>query len=51
MKSAGDLSLPLLGIGILWDQGYTRQTIGDDGKPHHSILSASNTGPSTQVRL
>src|SRR5688572_5147500 len=33
MKSAGDLHLPLTGIGLLWDEGYTQQTIGADGQP------------------
>jgi starch phosphorylase len=33
MKSAGDLRLPLTGIGLLWDEGYTEQRIGPDGQP------------------
>ncbi len=28
MKSAGDLQVPITGIGLLWDEGYTRQVIG-----------------------
>lgn len=28
MKSVGDLHAPVTGIGILWDEGYTRQVIG-----------------------
>jgi len=31
MKSAGDLRVPITGVGILWDEGYTRQTIGKRG--------------------
>jgi starch phosphorylase len=31
MKSAGDLHLPVTGIGLLWDEGYTRQVIGVGG--------------------
>jgi starch phosphorylase len=31
MKSAGDLHLPLIGIGLFWDEGYTRQVIGAAG--------------------
>ncbi|RMH38916.1 MAG: alpha-glucan family phosphorylase [Deltaproteobacteria bacterium] len=27
LKSAGDLGLPVTGIGILWSEGYTRQTL------------------------
>lgn len=33
MKSAGDLRLPVIGIGILWDEGYTMQTIDSEGRP------------------
>ena len=31
MKSAGDLGLPVVGIGLRWGQGYTAQRIGADG--------------------
>lgn len=31
MKSAGDLRVPITGIGLLWDEGYTRQVIGAGG--------------------
>jgi starch phosphorylase len=31
MKSAGDLRLPVTGIGLLWDEGYTRQVVGVGG--------------------
>jgi starch phosphorylase len=31
MKSAGDLHLPVIGIGLLWDEGYTRQVVGVGG--------------------
>jgi starch phosphorylase len=31
MKSAGDLHLPITGVGLFWDEGYTRQTIGLGG--------------------
>ena len=33
LKSACDLGLPVVGIGILWRQGYTQQMIGPDGRP------------------
>jgi glycogen phosphorylase len=33
MKSAGDLRLPVIGIGLLWDEGYTQQTINAGGEP------------------
>lgn len=31
MKSVGDLHVPVIGIGLLWDEGYTRQLIGANG--------------------
>ncbi len=31
MKSAGDLRVPITGIGLLWDEGYTRQVIAAGG--------------------
>jgi starch phosphorylase len=31
MKSAGDLHVPVTGIGLLWDEGYTRQVVGVGG--------------------
>jgi starch phosphorylase len=31
MKSAGDLRLPVTGIGLMWDEGYTRQVVGVGG--------------------
>ena len=34
MKSAGDLGLPVVGVGLRWGQGYTSQHIGADGYPY-----------------
>src|ERR1700730_3565202 len=34
MKSAGDLGLPVVGVGLRWNQGYTSQHIGADGYPY-----------------
>lgn len=31
MKSVGDLRVPLTGIGLLWDEGYTRQLVAVGG--------------------
>jgi starch phosphorylase len=31
VKSAGDLNIPLIGIGLFWEEGYTRQVIGTTG--------------------
>ncbi|MCI0547570.1 MAG: alpha-glucan family phosphorylase, partial [Candidatus Rokubacteria bacterium] len=33
MKAAGDLGLPVVGIGLRWRQGYTIQHIGPNGHP------------------
>jgi starch phosphorylase len=33
MKSVGDLHLPVVGVGILWNEGYTTQLIDQDGQP------------------
>jgi len=33
LKTAEDLDLPMVGIGILWRQGYTEQTIDENGRP------------------
>ncbi|MBI4581876.1 MAG: alpha-glucan family phosphorylase [Planctomycetes bacterium] len=34
LKSASDLGLPLVAIGIFWHKGYTRQRIDEDGNQH-----------------
>jgi starch phosphorylase len=31
MKSVGDLHAPVTGIGLFWDEGYTRQVVGAGG--------------------
>lgn len=31
VKSAGDLRVPLVAIGLLWDEGYTRQIVSSSG--------------------
>ena len=33
VKSAADLAVPVVGLGILWRQGYVTQKIGADGMP------------------
>jgi len=39
LKGAADLGLPLVGLGILWKQGYVRQTIDPDGVPADTYRS------------
>ncbi|MHB8459988.1 MAG: alpha-glucan family phosphorylase [Candidatus Limnocylindrales bacterium] len=36
MKSASDMALPLVGIGLMYRQGYFRQTIDADGHQEHA---------------
>ena len=33
LRSAHALGMPLVGVGIAWAEGYTRQSIGPDGSP------------------
>jgi starch phosphorylase len=47
LKGARDLGLPLVGIGILWRQGYVRQTIDPDGQPADTFRS--NAYPASVV--
>ena len=43
LRSARALSLPVVGIGILWGEGFSRQTIDSDGTPedHPSAVDRS----------
>ncbi|MCB0680239.1 MAG: alpha-glucan family phosphorylase, partial [Saprospiraceae bacterium] len=34
LKGAKDHDYPIVGVGILWKQGYTDQLIGEDGQPY-----------------
>lgn len=36
LKSAKDLNLPVVGVGILWRQGYTWQRLDEEGRPYDS---------------
>ncbi|HXJ81694.1 MAG TPA: alpha-glucan family phosphorylase [Candidatus Methylomirabilis sp.] len=56
MKSAGDLRLPVVGIGLRWAQGYTVQRIGPDGYPydewtHHPADFLADTRIRVRVRI
>ena len=56
MKSAGDLKVPLVGIGLLWRHGYTTQYIGEDGRPYDQYPCnqydfLQDTGVSVQVEI
>jgi starch phosphorylase len=41
LKSASDLGIPLVGVGILYDQGYFRQTLNQEGWQLENYLHAN----------
>jgi starch phosphorylase len=41
LKSASDLGVPLIGIGLLYDQGYFRQTLDPSGWQQEHYLNAN----------
>ena len=56
IKSAADLRLPVIGVGLLWERGYCVQRIGPDGQPYeefprydHSFLR--DTGVRVRVNV
>ena len=56
MKSAGDLGLPVVGVGLRWSQGYTSQQIGADGYPYDEWREQkpdglTDTGARVRVRV
>jgi starch phosphorylase len=56
LKSAKDLGIPLVGIGILWRNGYTIQLIGEDGNPYDLYPARSydfikDTGITVDVQI
>jgi glycogen phosphorylase len=56
MKSAHDLGLPVVGVGLRWARGYSRQRIGDDGVPvdefpEYRADFLEDTGARVRVRV
>lgn len=56
LKAAKEAGMPVVGIGILWKQDYTRQLIGADGRPYdeypvHDFSFIKDTGKSIKVRV
>lgn len=56
LKSARDLNYPIIGIGILWKQGYTRQLIGENNTPYdcypvYKYDFLKDTGIKVKVRI
>ena len=57
IKSAHDLRLPLVAVGLLWERGYTVQRLGPDGQPtdsypeyDHSFLRDTRVRVRVRVR-
>ncbi|MFW6264797.1 MAG: alpha-glucan family phosphorylase [Bacillota bacterium] len=56
LKAAKDMELPVIGVGILWKQGYTQQLLDSDGKPYDSYPNYNydflkDTGIKVKVRI
>ncbi len=58
LKAARDNDYPLVGVGLLWRQGYTRQSIGKDGRPYdayprndHLYDLVEDTGVQVTVKI
>jgi starch phosphorylase len=56
LKAAYDRDYPMIGVGILWSQGYTNQFIGENGRPYdcypdNSYGFLEDTGVAVKVRI
>ena len=58
LKAARENNYPLIGVGLLWRQGYTRQKIGQDGRPYdayprndHIYDLVEDTGVEVTVKI
>src|SRR5262245_35183456 len=56
IKSARDLGLPVVGVGLRWGRGYSRQRIGPDGVPidefpEYRADFLTDTGARVRVRV
>jgi starch phosphorylase len=56
IKGAKDHNFPIVGIGILWKQGYTTQMINDDGKiydcySNETYKEMEDTGVTVSVKI
>ena len=58
LKAAHDLGVPMVALGIRWAQGYTKQTISDDGRqvdvyedyPAEGVLEDTGVEVTVEVR-
>ena len=56
IKSARDLNLPVVAVGLRWERGYCVQRIGPDGQPHDEFPAYESdflrdTGVHVRVRV
>lgn len=56
LKAANDVDAPIVGIGMLWWQDYTKQLIGEDGYPYdtypiYDFSFLEDTGKSVYVQI
>src|SRR5438093_2061771 len=56
IKSAHDLGLPVVGVGLRWGRGYSRQRLGPDGTPYDEFPEyqsdfLEDTGVRLRVRI
>jgi starch phosphorylase len=56
IKSAHDLGLPMVGVGLRWAHGYSRQRIDPDGQPVNEFVTyptdfLDDTGVRIRVRI
>ena len=42
IKSASDLGIPLIGVGLYYDQGYFRQRLDRDGWQHEDYIDVDH---------
>src|SRR5689334_21266319 len=56
IKTAHDLGLPMVAVGLLWERGYCVQRIGADGRPYeeypgYDASFLADTGVRVRVRV
>ena len=49
LKAASDLGVPVVGVGLLYDQGYFRQVIDRDGSQRASEVRGGHWGSSCHL--
>ena len=50
MKTASDMALPLIGVGLMYRKGYFRQTIDADGHQEHAYPDYELVAPADPAR-